>query len=232
MTGEHLNGLDDILYQYDEYFAKTLEGEHGATAQYVIMYVHFIDLYQLYERSLRTNDMELNLYAMHEMCAIFFAFNHQNYAKYLSLYFNNLLNCGKTHQGISAYYRNGGMSTRRTAKNFARSGNDLVLEQTINAHAGNKYTGISSMTKSIEARQRWAVTHGTRTEIFANFYATIGILKADVSEDDYMSKVFRKQVYAYTQEVGKNINPFSPDINAEKLFNLSTGKAVSLWNID
>lgn len=76
--------LRDVLDQYSSYFEQTLNGQHGQTAQFVLIYVNFIELYQLFERAIRTSDVELFNYATHEICAYFFAFKNQNYARWLT----------------------------------------------------------------------------------------------------------------------------------------------------
>lgn len=50
---------------------------------------------------------------------------------------------------------------------------------------------------------------------------------SDSTENEYKSKKFRAQIIQFTEEVKDNINPFSENLNATKLFNLSTGKAAS-----
>lgn len=125
------------------------------------------------------------------------------------------------------------LSIRRTAKNFSRSPIDLTLEQTINANAANRLTGITSFTNSITARQRWSETHTARTAIITNFLEFVQLVKFDEnSESRYQSDVFSRQVKKFIESVRGNINPFSEDINPEELFNLSSGKAASSETAD
>jgi len=49
---------------------------------------------------------------------------------------------------------------KRTSNSFSRALIDLTLEQTVNADAARKLTGITYFTNSISARQRWARSHG------------------------------------------------------------------------
>lgn len=156
---ETINILKGFLQQYEEYTKETLNGKHGLTAQYVSMYVWFIEMYQLYEFSIRTSDLDLYIYAAYRMCALFFTFNHQNYARWLTKNLDSLMNIKNTHPGLLTEFQNGALSIRRTEQNFCRSAVDLTLEQTINANAANKLTGITAFTNSIHARQRWSETH-------------------------------------------------------------------------
>lgn len=228
-SGKSLEGLrtkelEQLLTKYDQFCSDTMQGIHGATARYIMGYIRLIDQYLLLERSTRTCDIDLYMYTIYEMCSIFFIFNHHNYAKYTCMYLNNLL---EADEGVINELVSGALSTRRSVRNFARVPNDLVLEQTQNADASNKLTGIVSMHNSVDTRRKWAVTHSELTYITSNFLEAIGMVKMDdVSETEYQSNVFKKQVNAAFDEIGNNIDPFSSDIRKDRLFNISTGKAA------
>lgn len=152
-------------------------------------------------------------------------FNHQNYSRWLVQNLSDLANIDETHPGLRTAFENGALSVRRTAKNFCRTPIDLTLEQTINA---NKLTGISAFTNSISARQKWSETHPVRTASITKFREFLNLTKlSDSTENEYKSKKFRAQIIQFTEEVKDNTNPFSENLNATKLFNLSTGKAAS-----
>lgn len=220
--------LTDILERYNLFAEKTLRGKHGRTAQFALKYVGLVELYQLLERAIRTSDVKLYNYAAHEICALCFAFNHQNYARWLTRNHDNFANIEKTHPGLLEDFENGALSIRRTAKSFCRSPVDLTLEQTINANAGNKLTGVTSFTNNLQARQRWSETHTARTAIITNFLEFLQLEKFnETSESPYQSKIFSRQVKKFMEQVLGNINPFDDDINPSELFNLSSGKAAS-----
>lgn len=46
--------LSDLLERYDTYSQQTLNGKHGNTAKYVLQYTTLVELYQLFERGIRT----------------------------------------------------------------------------------------------------------------------------------------------------------------------------------
>lgn len=102
------------------------------------------------------------------------------------------------------------------------------MEQTINADAANRLTGITSFTNNFQARQRWSETHTARTAIISNFLEFLQLVRfSENSETQYQSKVFSKQVSKFTDQVRGNINPFDDGISPRDLFNLSSGKAAS-----
>lgn len=138
-----------------------------------------------------------------------------------------LMICTSVYLGLLAEFQNGGLSIRRTTKNFCRSPIDLALEQTINANAANKLTGITAFTNSLNARQRWSETHTPRTAIITHLLEFLNLAKSDESSSNkYRSKIFIEQLKKFISEIGRNINPFDYDINPEKLFNLTSGKAA------
>lgn len=220
--------LEGLLRSYDSYKQDTLNGKHGQTAQFVAMYVWFIELFQLFEFAIRSSDLKLYIYVGYKMCALFFTFNHQNYARWLTRNLDDLKNIEDTNHALLEEFENGALSIRRTTKDFCRSAVDLTLEQTINANAAYKLTGISAFTNSIYARQRWSETHSIRTAIITHLLEFLSLDKSsENSEGRYQSKVFNRQLNKFSEEVFKNIDPFSEDINPNKLFNLISGKATS-----
>lgn len=184
-------------------------------------------MYLMFERAIRTSDMNMYIYAAYKLCTIFFTFNHPNYARWLARNINDLLNIEKTHPGLLSEFQNGGLSIRRTPKSFCRTPIDLSLEQTINSDAGNKLTGITSFTNSLFARKRWSETHTARTSVMTNFLESLNLIKFSEGSDQYNNKIFKQQQQKFINEVCENINPFDDDINPSKLFNLASGQAAS-----
>lgn len=134
--------LITLFDEYQDYKEKTLEGNHGKTPQYYMMYVKFIDYYLMLNFSIRTGDFDMFLYILPELAKFFFIFNQQNYARYLIKYHDNLLKVNDTHPGLREDFEKGSFGVKRTDKPFSRQPVDLTLEQTINADAANKLTGI------------------------------------------------------------------------------------------
>lgn len=219
--------LDDVLRKYEMFTDQTLEGKHGYTAKYVMMYVRFIDYYLIFERAIRTSDLELYIYALYRMTPLFFTFNHQNYSRWTARYLDELINIDERYPGLRNELESGALSIRRTNANFCRTPVDLTLEQTVNANAANKLTGISSFTNSIYARQRWSETHITRTTLTAHLLDKLNLNKHDDFECNRKSKAFDRQQLKFTEEIVSNINPFCDLIDQSKLFNLTSGKSAS-----
>ena len=103
---------------------------------------NLISIYIRFNRACRTNDGELYIYAVEELISVLFAANRPNYTRWVMKYQRNLLNMEDSHPGINQVLCNGALSMRRTDKNLSRSAVDLTLEQTINADAASRHTGI------------------------------------------------------------------------------------------
>lgn len=135
---------DEILIkffeEYEDYKKRTLEGHHGKTQQFYLMYTKLINLYLMHQNSIRTGDFELLKHVLPEIAALFFTFNQPNYARYLIKYHDNLIKVEHTHPGLIEDFRKG-IGIRRTDKNFSMQPIDLTVEQTINADAANKLKG-------------------------------------------------------------------------------------------
>ena len=119
-----------IMIKYVEYTKCTL--------RFWMTYVKLVDIYLRFSRACRTNDLELFIYSLCEMCPLFFTTSRPNYARWMVRYYLNLLNVDQTHPGVKQILAGGDLSIRRTNKTFSRTAVDLTLEQTINADAASR----------------------------------------------------------------------------------------------
>ena len=115
--------LDMVALKYGMYCEETMSGVCGKTAQFWMMYCHLIDLYLLFHGAMKSCDVDLFTYALHEMSKIFFTTNHQNYAKWMTRYSLELLNL---NQPLRNMLMDGGLSVRRSNNHFSRVGVDMA----------------------------------------------------------------------------------------------------------
>ena len=141
--------VDKVFERYQAFCEKTRLGELGKTAQYWMHYTDLIDLNHKFSRSIRSGDFRLYIGCLPELATIFFAFNHQNYSRWIMKYHNDLLKLPKSHPDVYKEFQNGRFSIQRTTRNFSKHPIDLTLEQTINRDASRQGGGIASMTNSI-----------------------------------------------------------------------------------
>ncbi len=133
-------------------------------------YVQLVHLFLLFSRACKTNDVDLFLHGLGHMLPVFFAGNRPNYARWMVRYHLNLVNMDKTHPGVQRVLENGALSVRRTKKTFSRTPVDMTLEQTVNADAASRLTGVGSFTQSESARKRWMVTRSVRSSMWETYY--------------------------------------------------------------
>lgn len=220
----------DLLQKYELFEKLTLEGEHGKTAQFCMMYVNFIDYYLLLNASIRKNDFELFKFVLPKINNLFSTFNHPNYAQYLVRYHDNLLKIDNSHPGLREQLENGSLGVKRTEKPFSKQTINLSLEQTVNLHAANRMTVTKFIRNSISARQRWARSHSIRTTIISHTMQQAGLTKMqDVSDDLKRNRIKKSanQLHELINGIKCNMNPFFSDIEKNNLFNICTGKAAS-----
>ena len=94
-----------------------------------------------------------------------------------------------THPGLREILNKGAFSVRRTEHHFSRLPVDLTLEQTINADAACRLTGITSFTNDYSARLRWMITKATRASFITLLQEMTGLInKEDVTPELSESK--------------------------------------------
>lgn len=195
-----------------------------------MLYVNLIDYYLILTKSIRTGNFDLFKYILPKIANLFFALNHQNYSRWLVKYHDNLLRVDETHPGLKLQLEPGSFGVKITNKPFSRIPIDLTLEQTINADAARRLTGIMHMTNSIAARQRWSKSHGIRSFMISHVLEEIGIKKNQDITADLQNSIIRKstlQLSRFLQGIKERINPFEGHLQQEFLYNITSGQAIS-----
>ncbi|OXU17113.1 hypothetical protein TSAR_008554 [Trichomalopsis sarcophagae] len=212
-----------IIESYEQYSIKTLNGEHGKTAQYYMIYINLINNYLMLTASIRTNDFELFKFMLPRITNLFFVFNQPNYARWLVLYHNKLCRVNETHPGLIVQLEKGSFGVKRTDNKFSKIPVDLTLEQTINADAASRLTGVLHFTNSVQARQRWCKSHSMRSTIITHVLQQTGIrLNQDITAEleKNRTKKSAAQLQSLIHAIKQNINPFDRSFDPNFLFNI------------
>ena len=53
----------EFIEPHEKFADLTVNGEHGITAKFLLTYCSFVELYKLFSRSVRTNDLNLFIYS-------------------------------------------------------------------------------------------------------------------------------------------------------------------------
>lgn len=219
--------LLNLINQYMAYKNETLSGNHGKMAQYWCLYFEIFAVYRSFVRSIRSSSFEGYIESLVAMCSLFYIFNQNNYARYLVKYIDNLKNIESLYPGLKTHLSNGGLGIKRTTKQFSRIPIDLTLEQTINADASNRFTGISALTNNTYARERWAKSHSLRTQLISNFLISIGMEKNDDAASDLRESNIKNNLSKMEHimtVIEDCANPFAEKMD---LINIATGKAAT-----
>lgn len=162
---------------------------------------------------------------------LFFATNHVNYSRWLTKFQLDLLNIDDTHPGLREILEKGVFSVRRTPHQFSRCPVDLTLEQTVNADAASRQTGLISATNNYCARLRWMLTKSSRAAFIGLVQEMAGLTtKEDVTAELQPSRVGRdrRDLKKVIEHIEKSRNPFQNSNSGPTiLVNLNTGKAAS-----
>ena len=143
--------IQTILAKYEKYTEETKKGLHGKTAKFWYGYVEMMQIYHQFIRSIRVGDLEIYISMLPKLTSLFFTFNRHNYARWLVIYHDNLLNLKETHPQVHQDFKAGCFALKRTSKQFSRIPIDLTLEQTINADTACQRSGISALTNFCKA---------------------------------------------------------------------------------
>ena len=218
----------NLMSSYRGYMEETSSGGHGATAQYWIHYAELVDCFLEFNRACRTNDLNLYIFALSNLCPLFFACHRPNYSRWMVRFLHNLINIDATHPGVRTALEGGALSIRRTEKGFSRNAVNITLEQTVNADAASHSTGITAYTNSDSARKKWAITHSARSAVLSHLFKVTGLK----SQEDTTKTLRPHRVKKDNKDLGRVIegvkntmNPFSIDAD-DGLYCLTTGARV------
>lgn len=222
--------LSRLLSSYQKFVDKTRQGDHGKTAQFYMTYIQLVNYYVILSRSIRMGDFQMFKHIIPKITNLFFMVNQPNYARWCVKYYDNLQSVEETHPGLEEDFKSGCFGIKRTDKSFSRIPIDLTLEQTINADAAKRLSGIAHFTNSLAARQRWSKSHSIRAALISHVLDVCGLrclqdITADLQPNRI--KIFENQLALFIDILETNCNPFDPDLNKDELYNIATGKPVS-----
>ncbi len=113
---------------------------------------------------------------------------------------------------------------------FSRSPVDLVLEQSINADAASRLTGISSFSTKEGARRRWMLTQTSRRTIVNSLLTKSGMISYDSPAQELKQSRIEhdnNDLQKLVSGIETRMNPLSSDYRNDELICISTGKIVS-----
>ena len=122
-----------------EYFEK-LRKQSGQIASFWMSYIDIVDILLGLIRASREGNWQLHLNAIHSMIPWCFAYDQQNYARYLSIYYAQMTSLPKDHPFSYEHLQQGGLSVQRSEHNpFGKVPIDQTIEETVKKGHSNPW---------------------------------------------------------------------------------------------
>ena len=115
----------DTFIEFEKKYTKAkndcLNGIHGKTVKFWMMYVTLMEIQHKLHYSINVNDFKLRLHCWKDIVSLCFPTNKQNYARYGSYYCLQLENLETSHPGALNELKKIGISVRRNTINIGQS---------------------------------------------------------------------------------------------------------------
>ena len=210
----------------------------GKTAKLWISYMNHVRLLLSLIEAVKTHSYDLYVQAIMQMSSLFFSFDGQNYARYLTYLSVFLMNIDFSHPGASDFIKRGAFSVARSFLPGCRCATDKTIEETFMKHA-KSYAGTGSSGEELygiltnyPAYQRWIrTTHVHCLYLKATFsMANMGSksLEGKQHRDLRPTEVLKStlQVKKVKDAVTNFMDPFNTK-NKDELIVLSSGAAAA-----
>ena len=152
------------------------------------------------------------------MADLFFSFDGQNYARYLTFFSVFLTNIEETHPGATDLLKMGANSVARSFVPGSQCPVDKTIEETFMRHAksrtgpGSRGAGVSGLLQNYEAYRRWARTAQERSK-----YVDVMLQIADMTDEGRGNTLDAFDSF---------FHPFTID-GDEKLYCIASGKPAT-----
>ena len=175
--------VEECVNSYLDYKEEVRNGALGKTAVYWLGYMDDVWIALHLHESVKRNDFYLYAICIHLMPCIFFGFDGQNYARYLTMFSIMLANIDVTHPGALEMLKQGAFSVARSFIPGCRTDVDKTMEETFmkqaKSHSGAAGAGVTGITRNYQAYQRWTRTTHERSKFLSATYSIAGLTHDD-----------------------------------------------------
>ena len=224
---EEVLHLPEFLKAFQQYQVYCLKYD-GPMKSFWSSYLDMVSLLLCFIRATREANWHLHVACVKAMLPYFHSYDRQNYARYLPVYWAEMVRLEKTHPMAFQEFTNGNFGVQRNKDfGFTQLPVDQTIEQTINKNTKTK-GGIIGFSLKKGAVDRWIITSHERCAItdkcreMADIYNDISsthkeATKARVIKDNNDVSAIKTIVKTWG-------NPFQP---SEELVNLATGQVAT-----
>ena len=136
-TMDELNSLSESA-EFKEYVNKRYDFEENLMSESVMWrsWKSYLDMWELFLciiYATRSGDWELYVESIRSILPWIFAYDRQNYARYLTLHFMDLLNLEENYPSVHCEFIKGSFAVQMSSDNpFGKMEADKVIETTMN----------------------------------------------------------------------------------------------------
>lgn len=215
--------------RFTDYLSFLRDGKNGNLAAFWVSYLDMVDILLGLVRAAREGDWTLHLNSIRAMIPWVFAYDKLNYARYLPVYYAQMMQLSNTHPTVHEHLQNGGFSVQLGSQNpFGKIPADQAIEETV-----NKDTQTSGGTKGFSLNKsavaRYYITAEHRCAAVRQMRALTRLDDASLHHPDLQeSRIKRDEtdVSAIVNMLENNwLNPIGS--NETELLSLSTGKVAN-----
>jgi len=195
------------------------------TAQFWLLYYDSVWILLAFIKAIKLNDFSSYTKCIRAMCPLLFASDRLNYARYLPLYHEQLLNLDAEAYNL---LNNNGITASRSNIPACRIPIDQTIEQTINRSAKSS-GGIIGFSRNVNAYYRWCITRHKRASYLDAMCAELNMKQVPQTLHASMRtserKNSEKEVTSLVETFNNFLNPFRiPCSGYSELFCLSSGR--------
>ena len=194
-------------------------------------FISMVEILLRFVRGERDGIWDLHLGALSDMLPYFFAYDHINYARWVTIYYSDMKSLAQTAPEVYDEFVAGNHLIKRAAGSFNQVWTDLALEQSINRDSKTK-GGLIGSTRSDLTMNKWLLTSHFRADIVATTKKMCSIFDepecSTVHKEAGQSRVSRdendvqKLVDMFQEQM---LNPFQvADHKTGRVMNLASGR--------
>ena len=184
-----------IWMQYLQY----LRSEKGPLSCFWMSYIGIVgDVLLGLIRASREGNWQLHLYAIHNMILWCFAYDKINYARYLPVYYAQMINLPSQHRNVYSNFMNGRFSVKLAGESpFWRIPVDQTTEVTVNKDTKSS-GGITKYSLTTGAVTRFYMTAEYRYSFLVHLRDMVQVKRPSYHHDEMLSTRKRKDEQAVT----------------------------------
>jgi len=222
-------GFSSVEQQYQQTKYQCLRGDYGKTPQFWAIYIEAVDCQHKLHYSINLNEYDLRLKCWTDSLPFCFAMNKQNYARYGTFYCRQLMTLDDTHPGAKDDLLKKGLSVCRNNTGIRQS-TDAAGEQTFMKNSKTP-GGIKNFTHQETAYRKWVLNRPFTSAMVSSL---LELTKLDDTSHNPRKCIRPHEIQKSDDHVKKTmqviksdfINPFSLEIDPNKLFNIVSGKSL------